>query len=517
MSKYETENIYIDGDENRPRALVMLGIIILIVLILVLVISCGMKGKSTNNYLSKLNISNGELSPKFDKNVTTYTVIPKSDKLVVYCTAESLKATAKGCNKAINLSKDGTTHKVVVTAENNTTKTYVLNFNKTGSKTEDKDTKDETEVKETSEIATNETLQKVVITSDIESGKKTNKKVLLTASVTPSNTKFDYIWYKDGIEIKNSNSNKYEASTSGIYYVRVTDGTVVKESNIYRVNISGSTNATTVSTNKTTKSNTTKQTTLKINSVTGNATSWVKSVTLKVNAEGAKYYSFDGGKNYQTSNTKTFTKNGTYTIVVKSSTGKTVSKQIVINKIDNTDVKVTISASNNTGKSVMLTANVSSNTSTNGFKYEWYVNNKIIVGANKSTFKATMDGTYKIKVTTETGKSVYSNEYKFDKVKVTCPTLSATTESGKNAEPYKWYNEYIYIKIEPSKETVSYDVHMNEDGHYDVLNKYFKYFNTYNGNVKVRIVNGGIRVLKIVVKDSVGNTNICYSHAYYLR
>ena len=98
-----------------------------------------------------------------------------------------------------------------------------------------------------------------------------------------------------------------------------------------------------------------------------------------------------------------------------------------------------------------------------------------------------------------------------------CPTLSATTESGKNVQPYTWYGEYIYIKIVPSKETVSYDVYMNEDGHYDALDKHFKYFDTYKGNIKVRLVNGGKRLLKIVVKDSAGNTNTCYSHAYYLR
>ena len=515
MSNYETENVYIDGEENRPRLFVLFGIVILIVIILVLVISCGMKGKSTNNYLSTLTINNAELSPKFSKNTTTYNVNPKSNNLVVYCTAESSKAKAKGCNKAIDLSLDGSTHKIVVTAEDKTTKTYILNFIKSDKLVDEKDLKDTEDKKDTNETSTaaySEALSKVVISSNIESGKKTNKPVTLTAVVTPSNSKVTYVWYKDGIEISNSNNNKYEAKTSGSYYVRVTDGTIIKESTLFKVNI-GNTN--TVSTKKSSAASTSiKQATLKINSITGNSSTWVKSVTLKVNATGAKYYSFDGGKSYQTSNSKTFTKNGTYTIVVKSSAGKTISKQILINKIDNSNLKVSLKTSNNTGKSVNLTANVSSNTSSS-YKYEWYVNNKKISGATKSTFKATMEGTYKVKVTNSNGRTVYSNEY--NKVKVMCPTLSATTESGKSVQPYTWYGEYIYIKIVPSKETVSYDVYMNEDGHYNVLDKHFKYFNTYKGNVKVRLVNGGMRLLKIVVKDSSGNTNTCYTHAYYLR
>ena len=242
-----------------------------------------------------------------------------------------------------------------------------------------------------------------------------------------------------------------------------------------------------------------------------------KLLTVKVDDEDVVFYSFDGGKNYQSSNTKTITKNGTYTVVVKSSSGKTVSKQVTINKIDSTKPTVTISTSSKTEKSVILTAKVNPVSNTSGYKYQWYMNDKVIVGATKESYKASATATYKVKVTTGSGTVVYSTGYKFEKAVVTCPTLSATTASGKNVQPYTWYGEYVYVKIVPSPETVAYDVYLNEDGNYDSISRHFKYFDTFKGNVKVRIVNGGMRLLKIVVKDSSGNTNTCYSQAYYLR
>ncbi len=520
MSKYEVENVYIDEDDRRPRLLLMLGIIILIVIILVIVISCGMKGKSSNANLSALRISSGELSPKFDKTVTSYTASPNSNFVTVYCTGESIKAKTSGCNRGIDLN-DGTTHKIVVTAEDNSKKEYIINFIKPKDGT--KVTKEETNTKENSDtkVASEIGLEKVVINSSVTSGKETNKTIVLTAVLTPTNSNAKYIWYKDGVEINGATKDKYEVTTSGIYYVRVTYGNIVKESEVYRAKIVNA-NTKSVTSNlgsKTTKSTTKTTTTVtpKINSITGNPSSWVTAATLKVNASNAKYYSFDGGKNYQSSNTKTITKNGTYTVVVKSSSGKTVSKQVTINKIDSTKPTVTISTSSKTDKSVILTAKVNPTSNTSGYKYQWYMNDKVIVGATKESYKASATATYKVKVTTGSGSVVYSTGYKFEKVMVTCPTLSASTASGKNVQPYTWYGEYVYVKIVPSPETVSYDVYMNEDGIYDSISRHFKYLDTFKGNVKVRIVNGGQRLLKIVVKDSSGNTNTCYSHAYYLR
>ena len=93
MSKYEEDNTYIDGEDKKPRLLMVLGIIVLITIILVIIISCGMKSKKDNNAnLSYLNITGGELSPVFSKSNFIYTVSANSDVISVSCSPESSKA-----------------------------------------------------------------------------------------------------------------------------------------------------------------------------------------------------------------------------------------------------------------------------------------------------------------------------------------------------------------------------------------------------------------------------------------
>ena len=83
-----------------------------------------------------------------------------------------------------------------------------------------------------------------------------------------------------------------------------------------------------------------------ISGVAGNTSEWTKSVTLKVSAKstvkGAKLnYSFDGGKSYQSSNSKTFSSNTNVKVVVKNTNTGVVSevKQVSIKNIDNTKPK----------------------------------------------------------------------------------------------------------------------------------------------------------------------------------
>lgn len=78
-----------------------------------------------------------------------------------------------------------------------------------------------------------------------------------------------------------------------------------------------------------------------IQSVTGSPTAWTnKDVTLTVTATDessglhAKPYSFDDGRTWQSSNTKTFTENQTVNIKVRDKMGNIVSKSEVISKID---------------------------------------------------------------------------------------------------------------------------------------------------------------------------------------
>ena len=95
--------------------------------------------------------------------------------------------------------------------------------------------------------------------------------------------------------------------------------------------------------------------------------------------------------------------------------------------------------------------------------------------------------------------------------------MLVTDSTGKAVKNNTWINDYIFVKITPSKETASYDVYQNESGYFGSINKNFTYYNTFDAPVTVKVVNGGVRTLKIVIKDKNGNQNICYSKNYYLK
>ena len=106
-----------------------------------------------------------------------------------------------------------------------------------------------------------------------------------------------------------------------------------------------------------------------INSVSGNPTSWTNNnVTLTVSASdngyGVRYYSFDNGTTWQTSNSKTFTYNTTVNIKVKDYAGNVSSvKSVVINKMDKVAPGATISLSptESTHGKVTATINLTDN------------------------------------------------------------------------------------------------------------------------------------------------------------
>lgn len=85
------------------------------------------KLSSTNNNLASLSVDNGTLTPNFNKDTTKYTVSVDSsiDKINVTATTEDNKASLTGDGEH-NLSFGENTIKVVVTAEDNSTKEYEI-------------------------------------------------------------------------------------------------------------------------------------------------------------------------------------------------------------------------------------------------------------------------------------------------------------------------------------------------------------------------------------------------------
>lgn len=85
---------------------------------------------STNNNLKSLTISTGELSPKFSKDKTEYTVNLDStiEKITVKASPEDSKATISGA-KEYNLGLGTNKIEIVVTSEKGTKKTYKITIN----------------------------------------------------------------------------------------------------------------------------------------------------------------------------------------------------------------------------------------------------------------------------------------------------------------------------------------------------------------------------------------------------
>lgn len=85
--------------------------------------------KSKDNTLSSLSVSNGTLSPEFKSNTTSYTVNLSSDitKVSITAKANDSKAKVTGIGeKSLKIGENK--YRVVVVAENGSSKTYTINF-----------------------------------------------------------------------------------------------------------------------------------------------------------------------------------------------------------------------------------------------------------------------------------------------------------------------------------------------------------------------------------------------------
>lgn len=503
--EYDDNQDYIDGHEKKPKLILVFGIIILIIILAFIIVSCTVKknDKNNNTNLSYLRVSNGVISPSFNNSVTNYQLDTDADEIVISCSTDSVKAKVEGCNDKVILREQTKEHSITVTAEDGSVKVYKILI------------KQEVSQKD---------INSVNIVSDVENGNEVEGSIVLKAEVLPELSNINYEWYRDNKKM-NTDKSKITVTESGKYYVKAINKSTNKEvtSDVFVVNIK----ETEIKQNNTTNNTSNNQTTqnsyiLSISKVIGNSDNWVESVTLSVEASTSnglhsKAYSFDGGKTYQASNSKKFTKNQNVKIVVRDINGNTVSKNVNITKIDTTIPKVSISVSDKTNTSVTLTANVTPSTTLSNYKYEWYKDGNKLTGVTSKTYKATEKGSYKVKIITGTQKTVVSDEYKFDLVKLKCPTISAESTNGVIVSPKTWFNEVIYIKIIPSDEIENYEVYLNEYGIFDKVSSNYTYVNAFTTAVKVKIVNNGLRMIKIVVHYKNGNTQTCYSEVYYLK
>jgi len=91
---------------------------------------------SSNNNLSSLAISPGTLSPAFSPNVTSYTATVGSDCASLIVSAPAEDSTAKVSVSGKTMDTGTNTTKIIVTAQNGATKTYVITTTKEAGVTE---------------------------------------------------------------------------------------------------------------------------------------------------------------------------------------------------------------------------------------------------------------------------------------------------------------------------------------------------------------------------------------------
>ncbi len=495
------DSLYNDGEDKRPKlVIIIVGIVVLVILILIFMFACSkINKKSNNNNLSNISVTNGELTPSFNKGNLEYAVAASEDIVSISCSSESSKATTEGCNKRIYLTDTCIEHKIIVRAQDKSVKEYKLNICKQDknapiiknvvlspngySKNEVKVTVDvesvsplhdeaysmdggitwqkenvftltenkkieikvrnvnntESAVVEKEINTIDKTNPTVKVSGSINSGSSTYSNVELNAEVDPQSTLsgYKYQWYRGNSKIKGATQSTYLATSSGTYKVVVTTGAGNSAtSNKYVVNKKSSGGS---SGNNGNNSN---NYSIKINAVKGNPSNWTsQDVTLSINAQASKglhssAYSFDGGKTYQKSNSKKFSKNQTVNIVVRDKNGNKTTWKVEINKIDKTTPNVSISGSHYIGNT--LTASVNPNSSASGYKYQWYENGTAISGATSKTYKTNKVGTYKVIVTTGAGKSGSASVSVSNKVTASVSIKSSVT-SG------KWTNQNVKL------------------------------------------------------------------------
>ena len=498
------QNLYMDGEDKKPKIVLMIvGIVILLGIILLFSFACSKKSnndnKDSNNYLKNISVSSGKLNTEFKKDVHDYSVLTTEDFVTISCSSESSKATTEGCDKRIYLAEECVEHNIKVISESREIREYKINLCKqqrnapvinnvkvtpngyTNKKvtvvvdatftdgqneksysfdggltwqtsnsfdvTENKNLEIKVRDKNNNESSIfikeiksiDNTKPTVTVKGSVGNGVSTTSDVVLSATVTPSTTLsgYKYQWYKGNESIKGATKSTYTATVSGDYKVKVTTGSGNSAtSNVFKVN-----------------KKQTESTSYKIDiKVTKNTEEWTNgNVTLTIkaiatNGLATDAYSFDGGKTFSKTNTKSFSSNQTVDIVVKDKKGNKSTYKEYITKIDKTVPTVSITGNNTVGSK--LTANVNPTTTPSGYKYQWYYNNSAINGGNSSTYTASKSGSYQVKVTTGSGNSKTSDIFT---IKVNVPP-SVTLKSSVAADT--WTNKNVTLTATPVNGTV---------------------------------------------------------------
>lgn len=220
----------------------------------------------------------------------------------------------------------------------------------------------------------------------------------LTATITPSGataicsgssvvlkantgTGYTYQWKKDGVNITGATAANYTATTAGSYQVKITSGTQNAWSAPLAIT-TGTAPAATITPGGPLTIATGGGVNLQANTGTGLTYVWMKNNVAISGATSSLYRA---------------TTAGTYTVIVKNSTGCTKTSAAVTVNVSGT-FAATITPAGATaicsGSSVVLKANTGT-----GYIYQWKKNGVNITGATAANYTATTAGSYQVKIT----------------------------------------------------------------------------------------------------------------------
>jgi len=175
-----------------------------------------------------------------------------------------------------------------------------------------------------------------------------------------------------------------------------------------------------------------------ISGINGNSSTWTTSVTLSVIAADenggsglqANAYSFDGGAIWQSSNSKTFTANGTYQIAVRDNAGNISTNQVVVNKISTKAPTISL-ATNTVGSSDVVVTTTITTSEMGVDKIEYSSDNGATWTADGTNTTHTYGGltkltkyTLRAKITDKNGQYAFSPQVDVTTKDVSAPTYA---------------------------------------------------------------------------------------------
>ena len=237
-------------------------------------------------------------------------------------------------------------------------------------------------------------------------------------------------------------------------------------------------------------------TTVPTMSVSGNTTDWTINKTLTITANDsesglhATAYSFDDGKTWQTSNSKTITTNGTYVVKVRDAVGNIASQNIVVSKVSTTAPTITIAKGNVGSNYITVNATVVDN-EMGISKIEYSKDNGttwVNAGTNTTyVFSGLTKNTsyiIKAKVTSKNGKSTISNALTISTSDITTPTYAVS--------PSGWAKSKTVTITYPTitNQTLTYEYSLDKGSSWKTATQSQKVTFNSNGTIIARVKDG---------------------------